>query len=135
MHQPATKKKQLTNSAKTQVPHNVAATSESRECTLLETIKSLYDQKLRTTRLLIPSSSTQKCRQQLDWPFEFGTMRDGMPMLGKNDVSQPCNVLERIPPFKYRYFPRPQMKVVMQSHLTFLQINNVCMCIVPPTKE
>jgi hypothetical protein len=73
---------------------------------LLETIKSLYDQKLRTTRLLLSSSSsssTQKCRQQLDWPFELGTMRDGMPMLGKNDVSQPCNVLERIPPFKYRY--------------------------------
>ena len=83
-----------------QVPHTA---SENKDCTLLETIRSLYDQKLRNIRLL----STSTCTQQLDWPFEPGVMRDGMPNTGVNGTAnaaqQSCNVLDRLPPFKYRY--------------------------------
>lgn len=87
------------NAADCQVLHT---STQYPECTLLETIRSLYDQRFRTTRLLL-SSSTTKCSQQLDWPFEPGTLRDGMPTSGENDPKQSCNVLDRIPPFRYRY--------------------------------
>jgi hypothetical protein len=89
------------SAADCQVPHT---STWYPECTLLETIKSLYDQQYRTTQLVFPiSSQAARCSKQLDWPFEPGTMRDGMPTSGENDATQPCNVLDRIPPFRYRY--------------------------------
>ncbi len=74
----------------------------NKECTLLETIRSMYDQKHRPIRILRNPSTSPVCMQQLDWPFEAGFMRDGMPNLGMNDRSKQCSVLERLPPFKYR---------------------------------
>lgn len=77
------------------------ATTTNRECTLLETIRSLYDRKLRPVRIL---GGQAACNQQLDWPFEAGIMRDGMLNVGVNSsINNPaCNVLNRLPPFKYR---------------------------------
>lgn len=89
-----------TNAADCQVLHT---SQDSKDCTLLETIKSLYDQTQRTARLLLTTGTTNTCKQQLDWPFEPGTMRDGMPTTGINDGTKPCNVLDRIPLFKYMY--------------------------------
>ena len=91
----------------------VASTSaEGRDCTLLETVRSMYDGKYRTTRLLT-SASDSICTQQLDWPFAGGPMRDGSWSSARYPSSQvptervggTCNVLDRLPPFQYRYMP------------------------------
>lgn len=87
-----------------QVLHSDA---QNADCSLLETIRSLYDQKPRRIRLLQKNAS---CTQQLDWPFEEGWMRDGSPNGGINDPAQPCNVLDRLPPFQYRYRPVGEIK-------------------------
>lgn len=83
--------------------------SSNRDCTLLETIRSMYDAKFRTTRLL--TQNDQVCTQQLDWPFTGGLMRDmteSVPRYtqGQNPTeaaTQTCNVLDRLPPFQYRW--------------------------------
>jgi hypothetical protein len=82
----------------------------SSECSLIDTIKSMYDGKYRTTRLL-PSVKDKVCTQQLDWPFSGGIMRDGSVSVPRYSAPQvptsdgTCNVLDRIPPFQYRYMP------------------------------
>ncbi len=85
----------------------------NKECSLLETIRSMYDQKFRTTRLLT-GRQNKRCTQQLDWPFVGGAMRDGsvskerystdMPstQVPSDSEKQTCNVLDRLPPFQYR---------------------------------
>ena len=78
-----------------------------QDCTLLETIKSLYDQKYRRIRML---HKNPPCTQQLDWPFEQGWMRDNSPNVGINKPSEACNVLDRLPPFKYAYKPVGKIK-------------------------
>ena len=54
------------------------------------------------------------CTQQLDWPFIGGRMRDGSTSAERYDGTQQlpteprdktCNVLDRLPPFQYRYRP------------------------------
>lgn len=85
-----------------QVLHSSDAASSSN-CSLLETIRSLYDQRYRRIRLLGNSSTV--CKQQLDWPFEPGWMRDGSPNAGRNRDTDACNVLDRLPPFMYAYKP------------------------------
>jgi hypothetical protein len=79
-----------------------------KDCTLLETIRSMYDSKFRTIKLL--TKNDQVCTQQLDWPFVGGTMRDGSASPPRFSASQvpteteqnTCNVLDRLPPFQYR---------------------------------
>ena len=88
------------NPAQCQVLHS---STENKECTLLETIRSLYDQKLRTAKVL--TTPEDACKDQLDWPFEPGFMRDKSINFGRNDASQQCNVLDRLPLFQYRYRP------------------------------
>lgn len=83
-----------------QVLHSDAANAD---CSLLETIRSLYDQRYRRIRLLSRGGSS--CGQQLDWPFEAGWMRDKSPNGGRNRPSDACNVLDRLPPFRYAYKP------------------------------
>ena len=73
----------------------------NKDCGLLETIRSLFDQQYRPIRVLLPAQQ-KPCLQQLDWPFEAGMMRDTSIASGINDASQACNVLDRLPPFKYR---------------------------------
>jgi len=93
-----------------QVASNIA--TAAKNCTLLETIRSMYDGKYRTTQLLA-SASDSVCTQQLDWPFVGGLMRDGSLSTARYPSSQvptettsgTCNVLDRIPPFQYRYMP------------------------------
>jgi hypothetical protein len=84
------------------IPNSISRSSPLFECSLAGTVESLYDQKYRLgARVLSPS----KCDIQLDWPYESGTMRDGMTTdTMNNDVK--CNVLDRLPPFKYRYMPK-----------------------------
>lgn len=53
----------------------LVSSADPGACTLADVISSLYDQKYRLPRMLSPSS----CKMQLDWPYEEGTMRDGMP--------------------------------------------------------
>jgi len=92
----------------------VLSSSSTGDCTLLDTIRSMYDQTLRTSRLLVAGSRNDSvCTMQLDWPFAGGTMRDGsvsperyssppgvqVPTEGSGNT---CNVLDRLPPFQYR---------------------------------
>lgn len=82
------------------LPHSSA---NATQCTLLETIRSLYDQRLRVAKVL--TSAQDVCKDQLDWPFEQGTMRDKAFYAGRNNASRECNVLDRLPLFQYRYMP------------------------------
>jgi len=90
------------------------ASATRRECSLLETIRSMYDQRYRTTRLLT-GRHDRKCTQQLDWPFVGGAMRDGSvspdrysgemgsAQVPSDPLKKTCNVLDRLPPFQYRW--------------------------------
>lgn len=82
----------------------------SGTCSLLDTVRSMYDSKFRTTKLLTQSNSV--CTQQLDWPFAGGLMRDLMTSQSRYDgqnatetAAGTCNVFDRLPPFQYRYAP------------------------------
>jgi hypothetical protein len=87
------------------------SSQQSNPCTLLETIRSMYDAKFRTIQLL--TKNDRICTRQLDWPFVGGTMRDGSrspPRYGAAQVPtttnpETCNVIDRLPPFQYRYRP------------------------------
>lgn len=60
-------------------------------CGLQQTVNSLHDQQWRS----ITNLDTGKCEDQLDWPFENGTTRDGYTMKSRNSQSAKCNVLPR----------------------------------------
>lgn len=80
----------------------------SGNCSLLETVRSMYDRKFRTTQLL--TQTDRVCTRQLDWPFVGGLMRDGSrspPRFAADSSTseESCNVLDRLPPFQYRYMP------------------------------
>lgn len=83
----------------------------NRDCTLLETVRSMYDGKFRTVNLLTVNDPV--CTRQLDWPFAGGVMRDLMMSPSRYSSQQvptdaatgACNVLDRLPPFQYRYMP------------------------------
>lgn len=83
--------------------------SSSGECSLSETIRSMYDQKWRTSKLL--TDNDRVCSQQLDWPFVGGSMRDGSVaserysdtnQLPTEDAGRTCAVMDRLPKFQYR---------------------------------
>ena len=57
------------------------------------------------------TSASDVCKDQLDWPFESGIMRDISFHPGMNDETKPCNVLDRIPMFQYRYRPVGKIRV------------------------
>jgi hypothetical protein len=69
----------------------------------------MYDQQFRTSRLL--TDNDRVCTQQLDWPFVGGRMRDGSYSAERytdnqkptEDASKTCAVMDRLPPFQYRY--------------------------------
>lgn len=94
------------------VPSSAASQGSNQTCTLLDTIRSMYDGKFRSARLLTQNDPI--CTQQLDWPFVGGTMRDGSvspPRYGDFAGSQvpttttageTCNVIDRLPVFQYR---------------------------------
>ena len=75
--------------------------SAGTDCTLRDTIKSLYDQEYRRVELLL--SDTNICTKQLDWPFTKGITRDGMEVPARHQDKQDCNVIDRLPPFLYAY--------------------------------
>ena len=80
-------------------------------CSLRETIYSLYDQQYRSATNLDGAAT---CAQQLDWPFEAGETRDGMPFDSKNAGDQ-CNVVNRLPAFRYRYRPNGVIRDVSKK--------------------
>lgn len=84
------------------VPNNAPRSSKKIfACSIIGIIESLYDQEYRPGAAVLSPSS---CGAQLDWPYEAGSMRDGMKSPSRN-VGVECNVLDRLPPFKYRYMP------------------------------
>jgi hypothetical protein len=100
-----------------------SADPSKKECTLLETISSMYDRRFRTVKLLTQTDPV--CTQQLDWPFIGGKMQDGSVSLPRyyhsgqpqqqqqqrqeqvptESETNTCNVLDRLPVFQYRYQP------------------------------
>jgi hypothetical protein len=78
-------------------------------CGVVDTIKSLYDQNLRD--LLIVQQVRTSCQAQLDWPYEAGTLRDGTVVHARDtsgryiDSQSSCDVMDRLPPFRYVYRP------------------------------
>ena len=67
----------------------------SGPCSLAETTKSLYDFEYR-----LALAVQTPCALQSDWPYTGGTMRDES-YLAPNTAG--CGVLDRIPPYRYRY--------------------------------
>lgn len=86
---------------------SVSSTGTS-SCSLIKTMRSMYDAKWRTTALLTQNNNV--CTQQLDWPFVGGMMRNGFVAYQRYGAAQQptetakgtCNVLDRLPPFQYR---------------------------------
>lgn len=87
--------------------------SPHSNCTLNSTIFSLYDQKWRRSHEIVRD---KRCREQLDWPWEGGTMRDGMTTGARNQETE-CNVMERLPPFLYRYSPNGTITPIASTSL------------------
>jgi hypothetical protein len=79
-------------------------------CGFTQTVRSLYDQTWRKSTTLT-AGTADPCVDQLDWPYEGGTMRDGTVMANrKKDDSRnshpvDCDITDRLPPFWYRYMP------------------------------
>jgi hypothetical protein len=113
---------------------SASASSGSSPCTLLETVRSMYDQKFRTVKLL--TGNDQVCTMQLDWPFVGGRMRDGSVSDSRHSAPQQqptdaakgtCSVLDRLPPFQYRYMPSGRVYVPpLQSTRTSLSEGGAC---------
>lgn len=101
------------------------SSSQNSDCTLLETIRSLYDQKFRVAKVLTTASSDM-CLQQLDWPFEPGIMRDGTFNKARNDPAKACNVMDRLPLFQYRYRPVGKVHAPADSSKTSLSQGGSC---------
>lgn len=95
-------------------------------CTLKETIMSLYDKRYRRAELLLDTGdpvlarrgqARTVCTDQLDFPFEGGVMRDGMRHTGRNDRTRDCSVIDRLPPFMYRYSPDGKISPTQETTL------------------
>lgn len=65
----------------------------------------------------------QQCTEQLDWPYAGGVMRDGAKFSSRWKTLTSCGVLDRLPPFKYRY---KNLKTVSRSTKTTLDKGGVC---------
>jgi hypothetical protein len=70
-------------------------------CSLSQIIKSLHDKSYRPAKIL--ETGDEICTDQLDWPFEGGEMRDGTYSASVNNQNTECNVIDRLPPFQYKY--------------------------------
>ncbi len=68
-----------------------------------------------------------QCKEQLDWPYAGGTLRDGSEFKQRWSTVVPCGVLDRLPQFQYRYknkYSTPQPVPV--SAQTTLDKGGVC---------
>jgi hypothetical protein len=96
----------------------------------------MYDRKFRTSTLLTGNDNV--CTRQLDWPFVGGDMRDGSVsnprynngagiQLPTDPAKGTCNVLDRLPPFQYRYIPTGKVFVPpTQAARTSLSEGGAC---------
>ena len=76
-------------------------------CGLGATIESLYDEQWRDLMDL----SNNVCNQQLDWPYEGGTLRDGMQSPKHHTNTVDCSVFSRLPPVQVRSMPSGSVKL------------------------
>jgi hypothetical protein len=115
----------------------LSSSEQQSPCTLLSTVRSMYDRKFRTSTLL--TSNDNVCTRQLDWPFVGGDMRDGSVsnprynngagiQLPTDPAKGTCNVLDRLPPFQYRYMPSGKVfvPITQGSRLTSLSEGGAC---------
>ena len=68
-----------------------------------------------------------QCKEQLDWPYAGGTLRDGSEFKQRWSTVVPCGILDRLPQFQYRYknkYSTPQP--VPLSTQTTLDKGGVC---------
>lgn len=86
--------------AGTPTASNCQFESTDLNCGYQATLSSIYDQQWRDwTVKKIPLDT--KCTDQLDWPYENGTMRDSTTKrVGQKST---CDVTDRLPKFKFRY--------------------------------
>ena len=84
-------------------------------CSVSETIKSLYDYAYRPAQVL-----QTPCTLQMDWPYLGGTLRDDSFLQPSTST---CHVLDRIPPFQYRYM---NSKKYTKSTYSTLQDGGAC---------
>jgi hypothetical protein len=99
----------VSNPSKCTVMGGQDGKQDTQQCSIEDTIKSLYDNVLRKSHTL--TASTSQCIDQIDWPYEGGKMRDGTVMGARRaDGTQyptpdVCDITDRLPPFWYRYMP------------------------------
>ena len=76
-----------------------AYAASSGLCSRLDSITALYDQTQRLSRVL----GSSPCPSQTDWPWTGAPnlLHDGSYL--PSQISTPCGVLDRLPPFRYRY--------------------------------
>ena len=70
-----------------------------------------------------PSGTNAPCKEQLDWPYTGGALRDGATFLPRWTTLVECGVLDRLPVFKYRY---KNLETITRSSKTTLDKGGVC---------
>lgn len=93
--------------------HCQISIAESSPCSMDATLESLkaIEGLWSTSYVFTPKDknrNNKQCTMQVDWPFVNNNLRDGMPVTGKSPKSSVldeniCHVLDRLPPFQYRY--------------------------------
>jgi hypothetical protein len=63
------------------------------------------------------------CKEQLDWPYAGGSLRDGSILQERWNLTTPCGVLDRLPVFQYRY---RNLQRTQPSTKTTLDRGGVC---------
>lgn len=94
------------------------ATDEAGACSFLTTVKSLHDSTWRDSEL-----RGGTCKDQHDWPYVGGTLRDGTPL--SRHLSSTCDKLDRLPSFAYRYISVPWIPAGFDTPTTMSE-DGVC---------
>lgn len=81
--------------------HCSTSVENTDTCGLLQQIQSTYDERWRQASSA-GGVGQGLCFDQLDWPYAGGTLRDGSALPGAR-FQRNCSVLERLPPFQFRF--------------------------------
>ena len=110
----------------------------SHPCSLQTTVRAVLARNASewfSSYVFVPRTAgnvIKPCTMQLDWPFVGGPMRDGARSFGLDtsrwgNASEPeamrCHVLDRLPPFMYRYKAAPALR---RGPIHTLQRGGVC---------
>lgn len=101
-------------------------------CSLIDTVNSLKDQIWRPSMTIYGLESI--CDEQLDWPYEGGTMRDGSSKKS-NNYKEYCDVSRRLPGFQYRYMPNGVVKRPSDESTSLGKGGSCHMGVAPETKR